>query len=105
MAKTFVGEVISKGSDKTIVVAITTKHTHPIYKKQYNSTKKIMVHDEENTANKGDTVSISETTPISKRKKFVLNEILTRSKLSAKDSVEVITNDNETLTDQTGVKK
>jgi small subunit ribosomal protein S17 len=79
MAKTLVGVVSSDKSDKTIVVNVVTKKTHPIYKKQYISTKKFMAHDENNDANIGDKVSISEVRPISARKRFTLDKVVERA--------------------------
>jgi small subunit ribosomal protein S17 len=79
MAKTLVGIVSSSKADKTIVVSIATRKTHPIYKKQYTSTKKFMAHDEKNEAGEGDTVSISETKPLSARKRFILDKIIERA--------------------------
>lgn len=79
MAKTFVGVVSSDKADKTIVVKIATRKTHPIYKKQYTYTNKFMAHDENNDAHTGDKVSISETRPLSARKRFTLEKVLERA--------------------------
>jgi small subunit ribosomal protein S17 len=79
MAKSIIGIVSSDKTDKTIVVSVATQKTHPIYKKQYTSTKKFMAHDENNEANEGDRVSIQETRPISKRKHFTLVKIVERA--------------------------
>jgi small subunit ribosomal protein S17 len=76
MAKTLTGVVTSTKNDKTIVVTVTTHKTHPIYKKKYISSKKFMAHDEKNEAKMGDKVIISETRPMSARKKFVLAKIV-----------------------------
>jgi small subunit ribosomal protein S17 len=76
MAKTLVGTVSSDKADKTIVVTVVTRKTHPIYKKQYSVGKKFMAHDEKNEAQTGDRVSIEETRPLSARKRYVLKEIL-----------------------------
>lgn len=82
MAKTFVGVVSSDKADKTIVVKVATRKTHPIYKKQYTSTKKFMAHDEQNDAHIGDKVIISETKPLSARKRFTLDKVLERAAIS-----------------------
>lgn len=82
MAKTFVGVVSSDKADKTIVVKVATRKTHPIYKKQYTSTKKFMAHDEQNSAQIGDKVIISETKPLSARKRFILEKVLERAAIS-----------------------
>jgi small subunit ribosomal protein S17 len=79
MAKTLTGVVSSDKTDKTIVVIVATRRTHPIYKKQYTETKKFMAHDEKNEAREGDTVIIEETRPISARKRFKLNAITVRA--------------------------
>jgi len=76
MARTLTGEVSSAKGDKTITVAVRTRKTHPIYKKQYSITKKFMAHDEKNEAKLGDKVQIAESRPISKRKRFTLVKIV-----------------------------
>lgn len=76
MAKTLTGVVTSDRADKTIVVSVATRKTHPVYKKQYTQTKKFMAHDEKNEAHEGDTVIISETRPLSARKRFELTKIV-----------------------------
>lgn len=72
MAKSLTGIVSSDKADKTIVITVSTRETHPIYGKQYTVTRKYIAHDEKNDANKGDKVTIVETRPISKRKAFTL---------------------------------
>lgn len=79
MAKTLTGVVTSDVADKTITVTVTSRETHPIYKKQYTVTRKYAAHDENNDAHKGDMVRIVETRPVSKRKAFKLDEIIKRS--------------------------
>lgn len=79
MAKTLTGVVTSDRPDKTIIVSVATRKTHPIYKKQYTETKKFMAHDEKNEAQEGDKVIISETRPLSARKRFVLDKITERA--------------------------
>jgi small subunit ribosomal protein S17 len=79
MAKTIAGVVASKKTDKTIIVKVVTHKTHPIYKKQYSSTKRFMAHDEKNEAAEGDKVLISETRPLSARKRFTLDRITERA--------------------------
>jgi small subunit ribosomal protein S17 len=87
MAKNFQGVVVSDKGQKTIVVLVETRKTHPLYKKQYTVSKKFMAHDEKNEAKPGDKVIIAETKPISKRKKFILTNIISKSKLSKDDLV------------------
>lgn len=79
MAKTLTGVVTSDRPDKTIVVSVVTRKTHPLYKKQYTETKKFMAHDENNDAQEGDKVIISETRPLSARKRFTLSKIVERA--------------------------
>lgn len=79
MAKTLTGIVTSNKADKTITVAVTTRETHPVYGKQYTVTRKYAAHDEKNEANVGDTVTVAETRPISKRKSFNLVAVVERS--------------------------
>lgn len=85
MAKTLTGFVSSDRGDKTIVVTIRTRKTHPIYKKQYSISKKFMAHDENNEAKVGDQVIISETKPISARKRFKLDSIVERATIRHED--------------------
>ena len=80
MAKTLTGIVTSDVADKTITVTVTSRETHPIYGKQYTVTRKYAAHDENNTAKKGDKVTISETRPISKRKSFKLDAVVEKSR-------------------------
>lgn len=81
MAKTLQGTVTSDRPDKTIVVTVVTHKSHPLYKKRYISSQKIMAHDEANEAKVGDKVLISETRPLSARKRFMLNKIIERPAL------------------------
>jgi small subunit ribosomal protein S17 len=79
MAKSITGVVSSDKTDKTIVVTVREKKTHPLYRKQYTTTKKFMAHDEKNEAKMGDTVVIVETRPISRRKSFTLDHIVEKA--------------------------
>jgi small subunit ribosomal protein S17 len=80
LRKERIGVVTSNKMDKSIVVAVKRKVKHPIYGKFINRTKKLMAHDEENKCNIGDTVKISETRPLSKKKTWRLVEIIERAK-------------------------
>ena len=77
LRKTRVGNVVSTSMDKTIVVEYTARVPHPRFKKIVKRTKKFYAHDEESKAAVGDKVRITETKPISKKKCWVLTEILT----------------------------
>lgn len=78
--KTKVGKVVSDKMEKTIVVAVIDTESHPLYKKAVKKTVKFKAHDENNEAHVGDTVSIMETRPLSKDKRWRLVEILERAK-------------------------
>jgi len=75
MPKQLTGIVTSSKGDKTIVITVRARKTHPLYKKQYTVNTKFMAHDEKNEAGLGDLVVISETRPISARKHFKLSSI------------------------------
>lgn len=72
--------VTSDKMDKTIVVAISTRTLHPLYKKYVNRTKKVKAHDETNEAHIGDTVRVVECRPLSKEKHWCLEQIVERAK-------------------------
>lgn len=80
LRKVRTGVVTSNSMEKTITVAVTWKEKHPIYGKFVNRTKKYHVHDEKNDCNVGDTVTIMETRPLSKLKRWRLIEINERAK-------------------------
>lgn len=80
MAKTLTGIVTSDVANKTITVTVTSRETHPIYGKQYTVSRKYAAHDENNESKIGDKVVIKESRPISKRKAFVLDKILEKSR-------------------------
>lgn len=80
MAKTLTGIVTSDKRDKTITVTVTSRETHPIYKKQYTVTRKYTAHDENNEAGEGDKVVIAEVRPISKTKSFALTQVVEKSR-------------------------
>ncbi|MBX9685008.1 MAG: 30S ribosomal protein S17 [Hyphomicrobium sp.] len=65
------GVVVSDKNDKTIVVQVERRYTHPLLKKTVRRTKKYHAHDETNVFKVGDLVSIEETAPISKNKRWV----------------------------------
>jgi small subunit ribosomal protein S17 len=74
------GKVISAAMNKSIVVAIERQVAHPLYKKYYKQTKKVMAHDETNECRIGDTVRVIESRPLSARKRWMLVEIVDRAK-------------------------
>jgi len=78
--KTRIGVVVSNKMDKTITVAIERKVPHPIYKKYFKKTTKLMAHDEKKECGIGDKVKIMETRPLSKNKRWRLVEIVEKAK-------------------------
>jgi len=80
LRKTKVGVVVSNKMDKSIIVAIERRVAHPIYKKYFKKTTKLMAHDEKNECGIGDVVKIMETRPLSKDKKWRLVEIVEKAK-------------------------
>ncbi len=77
-----VGNVVSTKMQKTIVVEVEMRKAHPKYKRIIKSSKKFYAHDEQNSARVGDVVRIRETRPLSKLKRWSLEEIVRRSSLS-----------------------
>ena len=76
-----VGIVISNKMNKTIVVQVESRFPHPIYSKTMVKTKKYLAHDEMEQCNIGDEVLVQETRPVSKRKRWALTKILSKSSL------------------------
>ena len=64
------GKVIKDQNDKTVIVLVKRKYSHPFFKKVINSSKKYHVHDENNKFKVGDAVKIIESKPFSKKKKM-----------------------------------
>jgi small subunit ribosomal protein S17 len=79
--KSFIGTVTSDKMDKTVVVSVVRVTRHPLYGKVIKISKKYKAHNESNEAKMGDRVRIRECRPISKEKKFFVEEILERSEL------------------------
>ena len=80
LRKTRIGMVVSNKMDKTISVAIERKVAHPVYKKYFKKTTKLMAHDEKKECNIGDKVKIMETRPLSLKKRWRLVEIIEKAK-------------------------
>jgi small subunit ribosomal protein S17 len=76
-----IGIVISNKMQKTVVVKIENRYSHPIYSKILVKTKKYLAHNELENCNIGDQVLIQECRPLSKRKRWKLIEILSKSSL------------------------
>ena len=64
------GTVVSDAAEKTVVVNVQRRVSHPVYKKFITRSKKYMAHDEANAAKKGDIVQIRECRPLSRRKSW-----------------------------------
>ncbi|MBQ0071777.1 MAG: 30S ribosomal protein S17 [Spirochaetales bacterium] len=78
--KKMTGVVVSDKMDKTIVVAVSNRTLHPLYKKYVISTKKLKAHDEKNDAHVGDTVRVVECRHLSKDKCWRLEEVVERAR-------------------------
>lgn len=76
-----IGIVVSDKMNKTVVVEIQNRYPHPIYSKTLVKTKKYLAHDELEEANIGDQVLVQECRPLSKRKRWKLIKILSKSSL------------------------
>ena len=84
-----VGAVVSTKMEKTIVVKVEMARAHPKYKRVMRMSKKFYAHDEQNSARVGDVVRIRETRPLSKLKRWQLEEIVRRSALTqAEDTAQ-----------------
>ena len=73
------GVVVSNKADKTVVVKVERKFQHPLYHRTVKQTKKFMAHDETNACSIGDVVKIVETRPLSKRKRWMVLEIVQKA--------------------------
>ncbi|MCR4676623.1 MAG: 30S ribosomal protein S17 [Sphaerochaetaceae bacterium] len=78
--KSFTGVVTSDKMDKTIVVTVSKRTLHPLYKKYVTTTKKLKAHDEKNDAHEGDTVRVVECRHYSKDKCWRLSQVIERAK-------------------------
>jgi small subunit ribosomal protein S17 len=79
--KVLIGTVVSNKMQKTIVVEVTRKKAHPMYKRVIAIRKKFYAHDETNQAHSGDVVKIEESRPLSKLKRWTLKEIVRKTAL------------------------
>ena len=74
------GVVISDKMEKTVVVAVESRGPHPLYQRIVKHTKRLTAHNEDNRAKVGDRVRVMETRPISKRKRWLVTDILEEAK-------------------------
>jgi small subunit ribosomal protein S17 len=82
-----IGNVVSTKMQKTIVVQVEMRKTHPKYKRVIKLNKKFYAHDEQNTARVGDVVRIKESRPLSKLKRWTLEEVIRRSSLPQAEEI------------------
>jgi small subunit ribosomal protein S17 len=78
--KVRVGKVVSNKMTKSIIVAVERQVAHPLYKKYFRRTTKLMAHDEKREAGIGDLVKIMETRPLSANKRWRLVEVIEKAK-------------------------
>ncbi len=74
-----IGQVVSTKMAKTIVVEVSRRVPHPLYKRIIGKRKKFYAHDEQSTARMGDVVRIVESRPLSKLKRWTLAEVIRRA--------------------------
>jgi small subunit ribosomal protein S17 len=79
--KTLMGTVVSNKMDKTAVINVVRQFAHPTLKKVVKTTKRYKIHDEKNKCQPGDIVSVCETRPLSKHKRWRLIEIIKSANL------------------------
>ena len=77
--RTLTGQVVSTKMDKTIAVLIERQVEHPIYKKYLRKSTTLLAHDENGDCAEGDVVAIEECRPLSKRKAWRLQRVITRA--------------------------
>tara|TARA_Y100000590_G_scaffold220035_1_gene249101 strand:- start:145 stop:474 length:330 start_codon:yes stop_codon:yes gene_type:complete len=77
--KTLQGYVVSNKMDKTVVVQVERKYMHPKFKKVVKSTRNYSAHDEKNECKQGDLITIRETRPLSKTKRWRMLEIIQKA--------------------------
>jgi small subunit ribosomal protein S17 len=78
------GTVVSDKMNKTVVIVVEKKFSHPKFKKVVKTTRRFKVHDEKNECRSGDFISISETRPLSKDKRWRLMEIIKKARVEEK---------------------
>lgn len=79
--RTFIGKVVSNRMQKSVVVLVSRLAPHPKYPKLIRKSKKFVAHDEDNSCNVGDQVRIDSSRPLSKRKCWVVGDILKRERV------------------------
>ncbi|MBP1152945.1 MULTISPECIES: 30S ribosomal protein S17 [Methylocaldum] len=79
-SRTITGRVISSKMDKTITVLVERLVSHPVYGKFVRRTSKVLAHDENNECHEGDVVVVSSCRPLSKKKVWMLDRVVERTK-------------------------
>jgi small subunit ribosomal protein S17 len=74
--KLYTGKVVSDRMQKTVIVTVTSLYQHPVYKKTVKRVSRFTAHDPEGKCKIGDTVSIIESSPVSKNKRWKVLEII-----------------------------
>ena len=87
--KTRFGRVVSDKMNKTVIVAVDTPRSHPLYKKTIKRAVKYTAHDENNQCQLGDMVRIVETRPLSKDKRWRVAEIITKGEVAEVQPKEI----------------
>jgi small subunit ribosomal protein S17 len=83
MAKTEkIGVIVTNKMDKSVVVEVEYRYRHPIYSKIVVRTKRYMAHDESNDCNIGDKVILEPTRPLSRKKRWIVKQILNKALIS-----------------------
>jgi len=75
-----IGQVVSAKMDKTVVIKVSRRFPHPLYKRIITRTAKLVAHDEGNECNEGDVVKVMATRPLSRTKRWRVAEIMERAK-------------------------
>jgi small subunit ribosomal protein S17 len=78
-----IGVVVSNKMEKTVVVLVENRYAHPMYGKTIKTSKRFMTHDPNNICNLGDMVSISETRPLSRKKRWTIKNVLKKTLISS----------------------
>jgi small subunit ribosomal protein S17 len=84
------GTVVSDKNDKTVVVRVERRFTHPVMRKTVRRSKRYQAHDAENRCKIGDIVMIQETPPISKTKRWIVVESAAEAKQLGTDAATVV---------------
>ncbi len=81
MKRVLRGKVVADKADKTITVLVVRTKRHPLYRKNYTVSTKFLAHDEKNEYRVGDMVDVTESKPISLRKRWVVTHKVTAKEL------------------------